>query len=134
MAAPGSPVRIGPEAVARAALLTCGHYLPVGRARELLEALTAIDVSTGFVASIRGRAARRLDSLAEIRQLDSQSIMSVRVRRTVRTSDLLLGDPVNDISDTQTRVDQSVHVNPKPLTTDDVRHTVSFRRRDHRTA
>jgi hypothetical protein len=37
----GSPVRIGPEALARAALLTCAHYLPVGRAREVLEALTA---------------------------------------------------------------------------------------------
>lgn len=61
VAAPGSPVRIGPETAARAALLTCGHYLPVGRARDLLEALTAIDVSTGFLAGIRGRAARRLE-------------------------------------------------------------------------
>jgi transposase len=61
VAAVGSPVRIGPEAVARAALLTCAHYLPVGRAREVLEALTAIDVSTGFLAGIRGRAARRLE-------------------------------------------------------------------------
>lgn len=61
VAAPGSPVRIGPETVARAALLTCAHYLPVGRARDLLEALTAIDVSTGFLAGIRGRAARRLE-------------------------------------------------------------------------
>jgi transposase len=61
VAAPGSPVRIGPETVARAALLTCAHYLPIGRARDLLEALTAIDVSTGFLAGIRGRAARRLE-------------------------------------------------------------------------
>lgn len=61
VAAPGSPVRIGPEACARAALLACAHYLPVGRARQLLETLTAIDVSTGFLASIRGRAARRLE-------------------------------------------------------------------------
>lgn len=61
VAAMGSPVRIGPEALARAALLTCAHYLPVGRARELLEALTAIDVSTGFIAGIRARAARRLE-------------------------------------------------------------------------
>jgi transposase len=61
VAAPGSPVRIGPETLARAALLTCAHYLPVGRARDLLEALTAIDVSTGFLAGIRGRAARRLE-------------------------------------------------------------------------
>jgi transposase len=61
VAAPGSPVRIGPETMARAALLTCAHYLPVGRARELLETLTAIDVSTGFLAGIRGRAARQLE-------------------------------------------------------------------------
>lgn len=61
VAAPGSPVRIGPETVARAALLTGAHYLPVGRARDLLEALTAIDVSPGFLAGIRGRAARRLE-------------------------------------------------------------------------
>jgi transposase len=57
----GSPVRIGPHTLARAALLTCAHYLPIGRARDLLEKLTAIDVSTGFVAGIRGRAARRLE-------------------------------------------------------------------------
>lgn len=61
VAAPGSPVRIGPETLARAALLTCAHYLPVGRARELLEKLCAIDVSTGFLAGVRGRAARRLE-------------------------------------------------------------------------
>jgi len=61
VAAPGSPVRIGPETLARAALLTCAHYLPVGRARGLLAALTAFDVSTGFLAGIRGRAARRLE-------------------------------------------------------------------------
>lgn len=58
LAGPGSPVRIGPEAVARAALLTCGHYLPIGRARDLLRALTGIDVSTGLLAGVRGRAAR----------------------------------------------------------------------------
>jgi transposase len=61
LAAGGSPVRIGPETLARAALLACAHHLPVGRSRDLLEALTAIDVSTGFLAGIRGRAARRLE-------------------------------------------------------------------------
>jgi transposase len=61
VAAPGSPVRIGPETLARAALVTCAHYLPIGRARDLLEKLTAIDVSTGFLAAVRGRAARRLE-------------------------------------------------------------------------
>ncbi len=61
VAAAGSPVRIGPQALARAALLTCGHYLPVGRSRALLVALTGIDVSTGFLAGVRGRAARKLE-------------------------------------------------------------------------
>lgn len=61
VAAAGSPVRIGPQAQARAALLTCGHYLPVGRSRTLLEALTGIDISTGFLAGVRGRAARKLE-------------------------------------------------------------------------
>ena len=59
--APGSPVRIGPRTLARAVLLTCGHYLPVGRSRALLVALTGIDVSTGFLAGVRGRAARKLE-------------------------------------------------------------------------
>jgi len=71
IAAAGSPVRIGPETVARAALLTCAHYLPIGRSRDLLEALTGIDVSTGFLAGIRGRAARRLEKqfLPHVRRL-----------------------------------------------------------------
>ena len=59
--APGSPVPIGPRTLARAVLLTCGHYLPVGRSRALLVALTGIDVSTGFLAGVRGRAARKLE-------------------------------------------------------------------------
>jgi transposase len=71
VAAPGSPVRIGPETLARAALLTCGHFLPVGRARALLETLTGMDVSTGLVAGVRGRAARGLEKtfVAHLRTL-----------------------------------------------------------------
>lgn len=61
LAAPGSPVRIGPETTARAALLACAHYLPIGRSRDLLHALTGMDISTGFLAGIRGRAARKLE-------------------------------------------------------------------------
>jgi transposase len=61
VAAPGSPVRIGPETLARCALLTCGHHLPVGRARQLLAALSGMDVATGSVAAVRGRAARKLE-------------------------------------------------------------------------
>jgi transposase len=71
VAAAGSPVRIGPQTLARAALLSCAHHLPVGRARDLLEALTAVSVSTGFLAGIRGRAAWRLEAkfLGHMREL-----------------------------------------------------------------
>ncbi len=71
VSAAGSPVRIGPQILARAALLTCGHYLPVGRSRTLLAALTGIDVSTGLLAGIRGRAARKLERafLPHLREL-----------------------------------------------------------------
>ena len=57
---PGSPVRIGPQALAMCALLTCGHYLPVGRASALLETLTGLHVATGFTARARRRAAKKL--------------------------------------------------------------------------
>jgi transposase len=67
----GSPVRLGPQVQARAALLTCANYLPVGRARDLLHALAGIDVSVGWVAGVRNRAARRLEQkfLARMRTL-----------------------------------------------------------------
>jgi transposase len=45
-----------------AALLTCGHYLPIGRAASVLKALTGIRVSTGFLADVRGRAATLLET------------------------------------------------------------------------
>ena len=58
----GSPVRIGPQTTALAALLTCGHYLPIGRASSVLQALAGIGVSTGFISGVRGRAAALLGS------------------------------------------------------------------------
>jgi transposase len=59
---PGSPVRIGPQTTALAALLTCGHYLPIGRAASVLDALAGIRVSTGFIAGVRGHAAALLET------------------------------------------------------------------------
>ena len=59
--APGSPVRIGPQALARAALLTCGHHLPVGRSRALLPTieLRAPLASNGLPPSRGRRLGRR---------------------------------------------------------------------------
>ena len=61
VAAVGSPVRIGPQALARAALLTCGHYLPVGRSRALLPTieLRAPLASNGLPPSRGRRLGRR---------------------------------------------------------------------------
>lgn len=59
---PGSPVRIGPRTQALAALLTCGHYLPIGRARSVLGTLAGVGVSTGFTAGVRRKAAVVLET------------------------------------------------------------------------
>lgn len=59
---PGSPVRIGPRTQALAALLTCGHYLPIGRARSVLDTLAGVRVSTGFTAGVRRKAAILLET------------------------------------------------------------------------
>ena len=53
-------VQYGPGVHAKAALAVCAHYLPVARAAKLVAALTGVNVSAGFVASIRGKAARLL--------------------------------------------------------------------------
>ena len=61
----------GPRVLATAAELTCAHYLPVGRVTALLATLAGVGVSVGFVASVRGRAARLLEPafLPRVREL-----------------------------------------------------------------
>ncbi|HEY8642359.1 MAG TPA: IS66 family transposase, partial [Candidatus Dormibacteraeota bacterium] len=50
----------GPETRAHAANLVCGHHVPVARAALLLRQMAGIRVSTGWMASVRGRAAAAL--------------------------------------------------------------------------
>jgi len=61
----------GPGVLARAAELLCGHYLPVARATRLMASMLGVGVSTGFMASVRGRAARLLEAtfLPRVRDL-----------------------------------------------------------------
>jgi transposase len=60
----------GPGVHARAALAVCAHYLPVARAAKLVAALTGVNVSAGFVAGVRGKAAARLGPfMDQVRQL-----------------------------------------------------------------
>jgi transposase len=67
----GARAQYGPGVLAAAAELTCTHYLPVGRAAALLASLAGIRDSVGFVAGVRGRAARLLETsfLPRVRQL-----------------------------------------------------------------
>jgi transposase len=62
----------GPETCAHAANLTCGHFVPAGRAAELLAQMTGVAVSTGWMAGIRGKAAGLVEasgSMEHVRQL-----------------------------------------------------------------
>jgi transposase len=54
-------VGYGPGLLARAAWLVCAHHLPVRRAGQVLAALLGAAVSPGWVATVRGRAARLLE-------------------------------------------------------------------------
>ncbi|MGH3411005.1 MAG: IS66 family transposase [Streptosporangiaceae bacterium] len=55
---------------AQAALAVCANYLPVARATRMLRALTRVNVSAGFVAGVRGKAAARLGPFMErVREL-----------------------------------------------------------------
>jgi transposase len=53
-------VQYGPGVHAKAALAVCANYLPVARATRMVAAYTGVRVSTGFMASVRGKAAGRL--------------------------------------------------------------------------
>ena len=52
----------GPETCAQAANLTAGHHIPVYRSTLLLCQLAGVAVSTGWMAGIRGRAARQVEA------------------------------------------------------------------------
>jgi transposase len=87
-AAPGGVagrVQYGPRARAIAAFLTCWHHVPVARAAQLA-ALSGLDVSPGFAAAARGRAAALLAPFMD------------------RVRDLLAGVPVLHADETPARV------------------------------
>jgi transposase len=55
-----APAQYGPEVTAKAADVALGHHVPVHRSTVLLMELCGIAVSTGWMASLRGRAAKLL--------------------------------------------------------------------------
>jgi transposase len=55
------PVQYGPRAHGLAAEVVCGHYVPLARGAKLLCALTGLNTSSGWMASVRGKAARLVE-------------------------------------------------------------------------
>jgi transposase len=52
----------GPETHAQAANLTCGNYVPAGRAAGLMAAMAGVRVSVGWIAGVRAKAAALVES------------------------------------------------------------------------
>jgi transposase len=75
-----SLVQYGPGVHARAALAVCAHHLPVARATKLMAAFTGVNVSAGFVAGVRGKAAAQLGPFTD------------RVRALLRAAGVLYAD------------------------------------------
>ena len=73
-------VQYGPRVHATAALAVCANYLPVARAARLVAALTGVQVSAGFTAGVRGKAAARLGPFMD------------RVRDLLRDAGVLYAD------------------------------------------
>lgn len=57
-----SAVQYGPGTTTKVADAVLGHHIPVHRSTLLVMELCGMKVSTGFAASLRGRAARLLES------------------------------------------------------------------------
>jgi transposase len=84
-------VQYGPLVHAQAALVVCGHYLPVARAARLLATLGGVRVSVGVVAGVRAKAAARLGPFMD------------RVRVLLRAARVLYAD------ETPARADGHLH-------------------------
>ena len=70
----------GPEVHAQAANLACAHHVPVTRAAQLMGAMAGVNVSAGWMAGVRGKAAARLEPFME------------RARELLRASGVIYAD------------------------------------------
>jgi transposase len=84
-------VQYGPGVRARAAWLTCAHFLPVRRARRVLNALLGFTVSDGWVAGLRAQAARLLTDrfLPHVRALIAAAPVAHADETTARAASAL---------------------------------------------
>ena len=84
-------VQYGPAVTARAAWLTCAQFLPVRRARQVLNALLGFTVSDGWVAGLRAQAARLLATrfLPQVRALIAAAPVAHADETTARAAGTL---------------------------------------------
>jgi transposase len=84
-------VQYGPALKARATWLTCAHFLPVRRARRVLNALLGFTVSDGWVAGLRAQAARLLETrfLPHVRALIATAPVAHADETTARANGAL---------------------------------------------
>jgi transposase len=84
-------VQYGPALKARATWLTCAHFLPVRRARRVLNTLLGFTVSDGWVAGLRAQAARLLEQrfLPHVRALIAAAPVAHADETTARAAGAL---------------------------------------------
>jgi transposase len=84
-------VQYGPGVKARAAWLTSAHFLPVRRARRVVNALLGFTVSDGWVAGLRAQAARLLEErfLPHVRALIATASVAHADETTARANGAL---------------------------------------------
>ena len=84
-------VQYGPGVKARAAWLTCAHFLPVRRARRVVNALLGFAVSDGWVAGLRAQAAGLLTDrfLPQVRALIAAAPVAHADQTTARAAGAL---------------------------------------------
>jgi transposase len=84
-------VQYGPGVKARAAWLTCAHFLPVRRARRVLNALLGFTVSDGWVAGLRAQAAWLLEQrfVPQVRELIAGAPVAHADETTARAASVL---------------------------------------------
>jgi transposase len=76
---------------ARAAWLTCAHFLPIRRARRIVNALLGFTVSDGWVAGLRAAAAQLLTQrfLPQVRALIAAAPVAHADETTARAAGAL---------------------------------------------
>ena len=76
-----APAQYGPEITTRVADVVVGHHVPVYRSTILVMELLGMQVSTGFAAGLRGRAANLIATRIPRRRQEAARLGAGGARR-----------------------------------------------------